>query len=117
MENLSREEKLRQRISELEMQIIAKDHAFEKEQGKRLRRTFFAVCGVLYLLAFLSDILESTKDYFYCLLCVPMIAGWIMFISFGIWFYVMNGTTEKVKTLAKLEAELDTIKNFDYRYK
>ncbi len=131
MKDLSKEERLEQRIAELEQQIYIKDNLFEKEQGKRLKRTFFVVCGVIYFLLFsfalegdASTITATTSDantieiietIFYGIVALTLgvgfFAGLIMFISYGVWFYILNGATKRIETIAKLEGELNAAKS------
>ena len=132
MKDLSKEERLNQRIEELERQIYEKDNAFDKEQGKRLKRTFFVICGVIYFLLLwfalngdinVSDVnttsnmntMEVIETIFYAIVSltfgVGFLAGLIMFISHGIWFYIDNGAMKRVETIAKLEGELNAVKS------
>lgn len=132
MGDLSREEK----IAKLERQIREKDDAFDKEQGKRLKRTFFVLCGVIYFLMFycsdaisISNIIrtishininsinfETIKDIFYVLFAltfgVGFFAGLIMFVSYGVWYYITVGAMKRVETIARLEGELNAIKYY-----
>ena len=135
MKNLSKAERLNQRIEELERQIYVKDNIFDKEQGKRVKRTFFVVCGVIYILflgfALASDtntsFINITSDMntmeiietifsviFFLTFGVGFLAGFIMFISYGVWFYIDNGAMKRVETIAKLEGELNAVKSEKY---
>ena len=135
MKDLSKEERLNQRIEELEQQIYIKDNMFDKEQWKRVKRTFFVVCGVIYLLLFwyllekgitISDLIKIDVNFkdietiFYLILSltfgVGFFAGLIMFISYGVWFYIMNGALKRVETIAKLDGELNAVKSEKYNH-
>ena len=125
MKDLSREEKIEQEIARLEQLISKKDDDFDREQWKRVKRTFFAICGVIYsILLYLS--LENginisgidLETIFYLLVVltfgVAFTAGLIMFISFGVTFYIMNGALKRAETIAKLKGELSAIKSSKY---
>ena len=133
MKELSKEDRLNQRIEELERQIYERDNAFDKEQGKRLKITFFVICGVIYFLLLYfglkGDInntnaagnmstMEIIETIFYAIVAltfgVGFLAGLIMFISHGIWFYIDNGAMKRVETIAKLEGELNALKSEKY---
>ena len=131
MKDLSKEERLNQRITELERQIYEKDNAFDKEQGKRVKRTFFILCGVIYLLLFYfalegdintsvatasnANTIDIIETIFYAIVAltfgVGFLAGVVMFISYGVLAYIMNGATKRVETIAKLKGELSALKS------
>ena len=132
MNEPSREEKINKRIAELERQISIRDNELDKEQWKRCKRTFFVLCGVIYLLMFnfaldtraisIGDInFEVMENIFYTIVVltfgVGFLAGVIMFISYAVMFYVTNGAMHRAETMAKLKTELETIKYFDTIYK
>lgn len=128
MKDLSNEEWIEQESLRLEQLIAKKDYEFDKEQGKRLKRTFFVLCGVIcaILLYFaleneiniseisgdinLSAVWGLLSTLGLVVLGVAFAAGFIMFVSYGIWFYVMNGALKRVETIAKLKGELYAIK-------
>lgn len=136
MIDLSREEKIEKRIAELERQIYVRDEALDKEQGRRLRSTFFVICGIIYIVLlyfalkngisingmFSSGIsFELMEGIFYTVLGltagVGFIAGLIMFVSYAVLAYIVNGAMNRAETIARLNAELNTLKNFDTMYK
>jgi uncharacterized membrane protein len=115
MKELSREEKLEQRISELEQLIAKRDGEFDKEQGKRVKITFFVLSIAIYLIAFMGGAIRGDiKEYLGWLIFAPIMAGIAMFISFLITTYITNGAMKRVETIAKLKGELNTIKFSKY---
>ena len=102
MKDLSREEELRQQIWRLR-------DAYDKKKWVRIRRTFFALSGVLYVLTFYYSEIGDIKEFFYWLIGVPMLAGFIMFISMGILFYCITESFEEEKTIARLVGRLEGI--------
>ena len=102
MKDLSREEELRQLIIRLR-------DAYDKKKWVRLRNTFFALSGILYLLTFYYGEISSIKEFFYWLIGVPMLAGLIIFISMGVLFYIMTESFEEEKTIARLIGRLEGI--------
>lgn len=123
MKDLSREE----RIEQLEKLISEKDDFFDKEQGKRVKRTFFVLCGVIYLillywalknglsLSGLGNISNlNIENIFYLLFVltvgVGFLAGLILFISFGVCYYIMSGAIRRTETLAELKGRLYELK-------
>ncbi len=114
MKDLSKEKRLEQRI--LEMADACGD-----KKWLRVKRTFFVLCGVIYLMLLYIGVKNGIdisnidiKTLFYLIFCltfgVGFVAGAIMFISYGILFYIINGATEDEKAIAKLEGELNAIK-------
>lgn len=114
MKDLSREERIDREIVRLEQLIAKKDYDFDKEQGKRIKRTFFVASAVIYLIAFMNDAMNHWKDFLEWILVAPMMSGAIMFVSFGVCFYIMNGAIRRVETIAKLEGELNALKFSKY---
>ena len=115
MKELSKKERLEQRIEELEQLISNKAYAYGDKKWLRIKRTFFAICGVIYFLEFclvlkigISDI---NIDTICGLLFSPLVvAGFVMFISLGVWTYVLDKTVKERIEIAKLEGELNAIK-------
>ena len=102
MKDLSIEEKLRQIISE-------KEDIFDEEQWKRCKITFFVLSGVIYCIALVGDIINSTAGIFLWLVIAPFIAVAVMYISFMILVYITNGIVQRVETIARLQGRLDEI--------
>ena len=110
MKDLSREEKLEQQISKLEAD-------FDKRKWLRVRRTFFTLSGVVYLVAFMvGEIKGDIKEYLGWLVVAPVLAGIALFISLLILSYIIIGGMEEEKYIAKLKGELNAIK-FSYKEK
>lgn len=122
MKDLSREEKLEQQI--LEMAEECGDRKW-----KRVKRTFFVVCGVIYFILLwlglenggISNINISNVDLetiFYSLIGltfgVGFVAGLVMFVSYGILFYIIDGSLKEEKAIAKKIGELEAIKFSKY---
>lgn len=109
MKDLAREE----RIAKLEKLICEKDDAFDREQGKRVKITFWVLSGIIYLVAFMSDKTSGT-DYLRWIIAAPIMSGLIMVVSYGVWAYVIHGALKRAETIAKLEGELIAIKLSKY---
>lgn len=111
MKDLSKEERLEQEI--LEMAEKCGD-----KKWLRVKRTFFILSGVIYLIELycvlkvgISDINIDTICGF--LFAPPFVAGFIMFISYGILFYIIDGSMKEEKAIAKKIGELNAIKFSD----
>ena len=102
MKDLSREEKLRRLISE-------KEDNFDEEQWKRCKITFFVLSGVIYCIALVGDIINSTAGIFLWLVLAPLLSVAVMYISFLILAYITNGIVQRVETIARLQGKLDEI--------
>ena len=107
MRDLSREEKLSQRIYQLE-------EASEDDKWRRTKTTFFVLSAAVYLIAFMCDGMNCLQDYLLWILAAPISAGFIMFISFSVTFYMFAGAIGSVEQIARLQGELDAIKRGDY---
>lgn len=124
MKDLSKEERLEQEI--LEMAEKCGD-----KKWLRIKRTFFILCGVIYFLLLVlvleGDInisnanttgnmntMEIIETIFYAIVAltvgVGFLAGCIMFISYGILFYIIDGSMKDEKAIAKKIGELNGIK-------
>ena len=106
MKDLSREEKLRRQISALE-------EAYEKRKWMRVKKTFLVLSGVIYLIAFMCNGMNDTKDYITWLLGAPIAAGLVMLISILVLLYIITGGAEEEKIIAKKMGELEAIKFSD----
>ena len=110
MKELSRE----QEITRIERLIARKDDEFDKEQGKRVKRTFFVLSAVIYLMVFMNDGMNCVQEYLGWILVAPILAGLVMFVSFGVMYYIMNGAMKRAETIAELKGELYAIKFSKY---
>ena len=72
MKDLSREEKLEQQI--LEMADACGD-----KKWLRVKKTFFVLSGVIYLITLIYGGIGGIKDCLWLLLIAPFAAGFIMF--------------------------------------
>ena len=116
MKDLSREERLNQRIAELEQEIYETAEKYGNRKWLRIKRTFFVICGVIYFLkiyfSLKSGISDINIDTICGLLFAPIVAaGFIMFISYGILFYIIDNSIKEEKTIAKKIGELNTLKS------
>ena len=120
-----RKEKIDQEIARLEWLIARKDDEFDKEQGKRIKRTFFVLCGALFLhLVFESEInisdisakgiLTLLESLGLLTVGVAFGAGFIMFICFGVMFYITNGAMIRAETIAELKGRINALKSSKY---
>lgn len=105
MKDLSREE----RIAQLEKLISEKDEFFDKEQGKRCIGTFLVLSGAIYLMALKYGEISGIW-YLMWLIIAPIMSGIIMFVSFGICYYIMSGAIRRAETLAELKGRLYELK-------
>ena len=110
MKDFSREE----RIAQLEKLISEKDDSFDEEQGKRVKRTFLVLSGVIYLIAFMCGEISGIW-YLKWLIIAPIMSGIIMFVSFGICYYIMSGAIRRAETLAELKGRLYELKYGKYK--
>ena len=108
MKDLTKEEMLEQEI--LKMAEKCSD-----AKWSRVKRTFFVLCGCLYLLLLyyiskdgIGDI--SIETIFGLIFAPPVAAGFVMFISYGILFYIIDGAMKDEKAIAKKIGELNAIK-------
>ena len=130
MKDLSRKERLEQRIEELEQLISNKAYAYGDKKWLRIKRTFFAICGAIYLLLLwlllekgisIGDLIKidiNIKDIetilhliFLLTFGVGFLAVTIMFVSLGVWTYVLDKTVKERIEIAKLEGELNAIES------
>lgn len=129
MKDLSREEKLEQRVEALEREIWRMADKCGDNKWKRVKRTFFVLCGVIYFIMLwcalenggISNINISDVDIetiFGLLITltfgVGFAAGLVMFVAYGILFYIIDGSLKEEKAIAKKIGELETIKFSKY---
>lgn len=112
MKDLSKEERLEQEILEMA-------EKFGDKKWQRVKITFFILSGVIYLIELYclleGGISDINIDTICGLLFAPLFAaGFIMFISYGILFYIIDGSMKEEKAIAKKMGELEAIKFSKY---
>ena len=112
MKDLSKEVRLEQEILEMA-------ERYGNKKWVRVKRTFFVICGAIYFLEFCfvlkSGINDINIDTLCGLLFAPIVsAGFIMFISYGILFYIIDNSIKEEKAIAKKIGELNAIKFSKY---
>ena len=106
MEDLSKTERL-------EKEILVMAEKCGDIKWLRVKRTFFVLSGVVYLLAIYFGLELKTIHipyYLEWLVLAPIVAGFVMFISYGILYYIIDGQLKEEKAIAKKMGELNAIK-------
>lgn len=116
MKGLTKKERLEQDISRLEQEIYEMAEKCGDKKWLRVKRTFFVICGVIYFLEFYfslkSGISDINIDTICGLLFAPIVAaGFIMFISYGILFYIIDNSIKEEKAIAKKIGELNAVES------
>ena len=107
MKDLSKAERLEQEI--LEMAEKCGD-----KKWLRVKRTFFVLSGVVYLVVFICGGMNNIKDFLLWLIGAPITATFIMFISSIILLHITTGAMEDEKAISKKIGELNAIKFSEY---
>jgi hypothetical protein len=131
MKDLSKEERLNQRIAELEHLIETKSDEYSNKKWSRVKKTFFAICGVICFLllyfALKGDINTNTitasntntiETIFLLIFVLPFgvgfVAGVIIFISYGVMYYITENSMREEIEIAKKIGELNALKSEKY---
>ena len=104
MKDLSREEELRQQIHRLQ-------DINENRKWMRTKKTLFVLSATVYLAAFMTDSMNSIQDYLVWIVCAPVAAVFIMFVSVMVTLYIFSGALSDEKYVARLQGELDAIQS------
>jgi hypothetical protein len=107
MKDLSKEEKLERQIRDM-----AEEYGDKK--WMRVKRTFFATSAVIYFIVFVSGGMNCAQDYLRWILAAPISAGFVLFISYGVLFYMIHESMKEEKAIAKKIGELEAIKFSKY---
>lgn len=102
-EDLSEKEKLRHQLSKM------KDEC-DKKKWSRVKRTFFVLTGILYIVLFacgISGEISDIKECLYLIVGVPAMAALVMFVSLLVLLYIVSGAMKDEKAIVKLESELN----------
>ena len=97
----------------LEQRIAKLKESADNKKWKRVKRTFFVLCGVVFLAVFVLGEIRTKQDFFIYLLCTPVASGLIMAASTLVMLYVTSGAMEDEKHIARLEGELNTISSLN----
>lgn len=125
MKDLSREEKLEQRVEALEREIWRMADKCGDNKWKRVKRTFFVLSLVMLYVFYENDyisslfendvnILNILHSLITIIFGVGFAAGLVMFVAYGILFYIIDGSLKEEKAIAKKIGELETIKFSKY---
>lgn len=101
---------MQERREKLEQQILEMAEEYGDRKWRRVKRTFFVLCGVIYLIAFMSGEMDCVQDYLRWILASPISAGLIMCVSYGVLFYMIDGSMKEEKAIARKMGELEAIK-------
>lgn len=107
MKDSSRAEELRRIIHE-------RVNACGERKWMRVKRTFLVLSGVVYLLQLYhglkSDKIDIDIESLLSWLGIaPVMAGFIMFISYGVLYYIVTESMTEEKNIARLIGKLEGI--------
>ena len=110
MKDLEREKKL-------ERLIYEKVEACNEKKWVRLKRTFFVLSGSVYLLRLYNGLDSGKTDIdieflLSWLVASPIVAGFILIISYGILYYMITNSMKEEKEIAELNGKLIERKYF-----
>ena len=114
MEELSKEERLEQHASKLEKRIAEMSKEGKKNKWLRIRLTFYILSGLVYLIALEADIISKTAMLLGWLIFAPLIAIGVMFISYLILAYILNGVIKDAFAIGKMVGRKDAIELSKY---
>lgn len=101
--DIEREKQLIDAIDTLEKE-------FEKNKWKRTVKTWLFLSIVIYVLAFLSGVMETWLDYALGFIVAPFGAVLYFYINTLIFLPIMNGSTREAVVLERLYAELNLLR-------
>ena len=101
-----------EREKELERLICERADAYSEKKWVRLKRTFFVLSGVVYLVAHYFGEMSNIKEYLEWLVVAPIFAGLILIISYGILYYIITNSMEEEKEIAELKGKYTERKYF-----
>ena len=114
MKDLTKEEKLEQRISNLEQRVFEMAERCEKQKWLRGKITFFALCGLVYVIALTNDIISGIAGLLSWLIFAPLIAIGVMILSYIVLGYIIIGAMEDEKAIAKMVGRIEEAKFSKY---
>lgn len=92
--------------NELRNLICINGEKYDKQQWNRMLITF-AVLSLALLYFFLKGKdFDSATDFLYIIVCSICGAGLIMFLSYLVLSFIINGAIDKIKNMTALETEL-----------
>lgn len=100
------------REKELERLIYEKVEACSEKKWVRLKRTYFVLTGVLYLIMLRLIEISDIEDFLSWLVSAPVLAGFILIISYGILYYMITNSMEEEKEIAELKGKYNERKYF-----
>lgn len=110
MKDLSKEERTEQHIAKLEKRISELSNDCRKNKWLRTKLTFFVLSGLVYVIALGAEIISGTVGLLSWLIFAPLIAIGVMFISYMVLAYIINGVTKDMFAIGEMEGRLVAIK-------
>ena len=107
MKDLSGEERIGQEIFRLEKRISELSDDCRKHKRLRTKLTFFILSGVVYFIAF--DKMNGLSDLLLWLIFAPLIAVGVMFMSYLVLAYIINGVREDVFAIGEMVGRKNAI--------
>jgi fatty acid desaturase len=107
MRDLSREEKLEKRISEMAQEG-------RKNKWMRIRITFYVLSALVYFIALSGDIISGTAGLLSWLIFSPLIAIGVMCISYLVLAFIINGVIKDMFAIGEMEGRKSEIKFSKY---
>ena len=94
------------REEELERQMLEKAHIYGEKRWKRIKITFFVLWAGIFLMILINGGLDSISDMLWMLgITAPMSVA-VMFISYGVLYYIITRDIEEIKELYQLKGQL-----------
>ena len=107
MKESSKEERAKQHISKLEKRISELAVDCRKNKWLRIRVTFFVLSGLVYLIAL--SFCDSIAEILGWLIFAPLVAISVMFISYAILAYIINGVKKDIFAIGEMVGRKDAI--------
>ena len=100
MKDLSKEERTRQHILKLEKRISELAVDCRKNKLLRIKVTFFILSGLVYVIA--MAFFNNISDFLVWLIFAPLIAIGIMFMSYVILAYTIDGVKKDMFAIGQM---------------
>lgn len=109
MKELSREERKEQHILNLENQISHLADKRKKEKWLRTKLTFFILSGFIFYILLEWGVKNDVEGLLWWLIFSPLIAIGVMFISYAVLAYIINGVLKDTFAIGQIVGRKEAI--------
>ena len=97
---------MKEREEEIKKQMHEKAYVYGENRWKRIKRTFLVLSAIIYVFALCGGAMSSLKYFLAWILVAPVMAGFVMLLSWAVLSDIVTGIIKEEKDIAELHGKL-----------